>query len=516
VASCQVVLISCYELGHQSFSIASAWAQLERAGPRVTAHDASLEAPGIAAFESADLVAISVPMHTALRLGIEIAKLARQRRPMAHVTLFGLYAWMHAEELLDTVADSVIGGEFEASLVELATRLCTQRPLRGIPGVSVRAAGDGARHVSPPRLERLDLVTPRRDRLPPLERYAKLLGPEPGQTNLAGYVEASRGCKHRCRHCPVVPVYDGRFFLVPSAVVLADIEQQVAQGARHITFGDPDFLNGPRHGFEILQALHAAHPEVTFDFTTKVEHLLRHRARVAELRELGCLFVVSAVESLSDRVLGELDKGHTRADVFALLQVLRAAGIGLRPSFVPFTPWATLEDYVELVDFIVDQRLVASVDPIQLAIRLLVPRGSALLWSRAGSVRPAGSAGALAAAGTLALEIPAWIGPYDPEALGYRWQHADPRMDRLFREVTREVEQGAQQGLDNALVIGRLRALAHRTAGRPEPPAPVQEPDDFVPRLTESWFCCAEPSREQMARLAGSQSCASTDCRRGG
>jgi hypothetical protein len=510
--STNVVLVSCYELGHQSFSIASAWAQLERTGHRVSAHDASLDPPGASAFEGAELLAISVPMHTALRLGIELCRTARRHNPRAHVCLFGLYAWMHADELLDSVADSVIGGEFESSLIELATRLARGVPLEGIPGTSLRTV-DGRREIRPPLFERLEWVKPRRDGLPPLERYAKLLGPSPGETRLVAYVEASRGCKHRCLHCPVVPVYDGRFLLVPREVVLDDIEQQLAAGARHVTFGDPDFFNAPRHAWEILRSLHAAHPDVTFDLTTKVEHLLRERARLPELRELGCLFVVSALESLSDRVLSELDKGHTRADVFLALELLRAAGLDLRPSFVPFTPWATLDDYIELVDFVIERDLIASVDPIQLAIRLLVPNGSALLWSRGGERRRAGMAAELRAAGKLDLETPLWLGSYDAEALGYRWKHVDPRMDQLFEDVTRLVERGAGGDADHRELIARVRALAYAAAGRPAPTS-LPRSERFVPRLSESWFCCAEPSGEQMARLAGSRCHSTTSCGR--
>src|SRR5262249_24606330 len=149
-----------------------------------------------------------------------------------------------------------------------------------------------------PVLRRLPFVTPRRDGLPALDRYARLIGPRPGEERVTGYVEASRGCLHRCLHCPITPVYAGRFFVVPLEVVLADAEQQIAAGARHITFGDPDFLNGVGHSMAIARALHEAHPEVTFDVTTKVEHILRHRERIAELAGLGCVFIVSAVESL--------------------------------------------------------------------------------------------------------------------------------------------------------------------------------------------------------------------------
>src|SRR5439155_500251 len=111
-----------------------------------------------------------------------------------------------------------------------------------------------------------------------------------------------------------------------------DVRQQVAAGAAHVTFGDPDFLNGPRHALAVARALHAEFPALTFDFTAKIEHLLDQRAHLAELAALGALFVVSAAESLDDAVLALLDKGHTRADIQEALAVTRAAGLSLPPT----------------------------------------------------------------------------------------------------------------------------------------------------------------------------------------
>ena len=63
-------------------------------------------------------------------------------------------------------------------------------------------------------LGRQQFVVPRRDLLPPLERYARL--DDGARQKLAGYVEASRGCAHRCLHCPITPVYNGRLRIVPN------------------------------------------------------------------------------------------------------------------------------------------------------------------------------------------------------------------------------------------------------------------------------------------------------------
>src|SRR5207253_1855094 len=111
---------------------------------------------------------------------------------------------------------------------------------------------------------------------------------------------------HVCRHCPVVPIYNGQFRVVQPDVVLADIDAQVRAGAEHITFGDPDFFNGPTHAMRVVDALHAAHPHVTYDVTIKVEHLLRHGDLLPRLASTGCALVTSAVESIDDRVLALL------------------------------------------------------------------------------------------------------------------------------------------------------------------------------------------------------------------
>jgi hypothetical protein len=463
-----VLIVSCYELGHQPFAVASAWAELENAGFGVAGADASIESPSDEALCRARLIAISVPMHTALRLGVEIARRVRRVNSSAHICLFGLYASLNSDYLLDGIADSVIGGEFEPGLVELAI------------GLASRASTSEKRGLHAPILRRLAFHKPRRDGLPPLDKYARLLGPTVGEERLVGYLEASRGCLHRCLHCPITPVYDGRFFVIPREIVLADARQQIEAGARHLTFGDPDFLNGPRHSMAIVSALHEEHPDITFDITAKVEHLLEHRQLFPELARLGCLFVVSAVESLSPRVLEELAKGHTPGDVVEALHITRQAGIALRPSLVAFTPWTTLSDYATLCEFIFQNGLVDHIDPIQLAIRLLLPPGSALL------ARPAPRP---------------WLGPLVAREFGYSWAHPDPRMDELHAEVSQIVESGAEHG-EHALETFRgIRKAAYRALGQEPPSEPNLLPRQFVPKLTEPWFCCAEPSAAQLGQV---------------
>ena len=449
-----ILLVACYELGHQPLAVAWPAAFLERAGYTPAVMDVSVEPFDPERARRAKLVAISVPMHTALRLGVAVARRVRAENPACHIAFYGLYATLNASHLLAGIADSVMSGEIEAALVD-----------------RVRALEGDDRSMAPPEtrpvLTRLDFPAPSRAKLPSLKKYAHL--ERDGGLELVGYVEASRGCKHVCRHCPIPPVYGGRFFVVPAPVVLDDVRQQVEAGATHITFGDPDFLNGPGHALTVARALHTAFPRLTFDFTAKIEHLLRHRDRLAELAELGCAFIVSAAESLNDTVLTHLDKGHTRADIETAVRLTAEAGISLRPTWVAFTPWTTLEDYRELLEFVEAHGLVDSIDPVQYSVRLLVPPGSLLLESAA---------------------LRAYLGELVADQFYHRWTHPDPRMEALHADVSSLVAAAADQREDAALTFQRVRELADRQAGltpreRSAPGLDRRRP----PRLTEPWFC---------------------------
>ncbi len=263
---------------------------------------------------------------------------------------------------------SIIGGEFETDLVELYQRLSSANGQKHdtVQGEAVIA------------LDRQQFLVPDRSPMPNLDSYAKLVMGD-GRMRRVGYTEASRGCKHRCRHCPIVPIYNGRFLIVQPEIVLADIRQQVEAGAQHITFGDPDFLNGPGHAMPIVQALHHEFPELTYDVTIKVEHLLKHDHLLPILRDTGCLFITSAVEATSDHILAIMEKGHTHADFVQAATRLRQLGLDLNPTFVAFTPWTTPFDYLTMLRTIEELDLIENVAPIQYAIRLLIPAGSRLL-----------------------------------------------------------------------------------------------------------------------------------------
>src|ERR1700733_4162067 len=468
-----VVLLSTYELGHQPFGLASPAAWLAEIGAKVTGLDLSREDFREAPIREAELIAFYVPMHTATRLAIALLPRVRELNPRAHICFYGLYAPVNAEYLRQLGAQTILGGEFEEGLVRLVDRWRNARD-------SATTAEILEPQIS---LGKQKFRVPQRAGLPALAKYAHLIMPD-GGFRVVGYTEASRGCKHLCRHCPIVPVYNGAFRVVERDVVLEDIRRQVSAGAQHISFGDPDFFNGPTHALAIVQEMHHEFPNLSYDATIKIEHLLNHAEHLPMLRDTGCLFVTSAVESVDDLVLDRLAKGHSRAGFLQAVEIFRNVGLTLQPTFVPFSPWTTPRSYLDLLQVLAEQDLVENVAPIQLAIRLLIPAGSRLL--------------------DLA-EVRDNVEPFDAAALVYPWNHSDPRVDALAAEVSAIVEREEKLRRNRAEIFTQIWNTAARFCDdAPQIPDALRYPNiarSAIPHMNEPWYCCAEPSSDQLVSI---------------
>ncbi|HJQ75918.1 MAG TPA: radical SAM protein [Acidimicrobiia bacterium] len=446
----RLLLVSTYELGRQPVHLASPAAALAAEGHEVRTVDLAVDELEDQDMAWADRVAISVPMHTATRLADEVVAALRVGRPELPIAVYGLYAGVGGAPV-----DARLEGEYEPALIRWLE------------------TGDGGpvRHLG-----RSSFRVPDRSELPGLESYARL--EHEGETVLAGAVEASHGCRHRCRHCPIPAVYDGRMRVVPPAQVLADIDNLVAAGAGHITFGDADFLNAPAHSMGILEEAHRRHPELTFDATIKVEHIIRHRDLWRRLANSNVLFVISAFESVDDLTLEILDKGHTVADMSEAIEIVRGVGIHIRPTWLPFFPWTTTDDVAEVFQFLAGHQLGDTTDPVQLSIRLLVPRGSLL------EDHPA---------------LQPHLRGYDEPSLTWRWEFADPGTAVLQKELETIAANASDCGQEAVPTLEEMRRAVGSRSGRALMPFRARRP---APRLTETWFCCAEPTAGQMTSVA--------------
>ncbi len=457
----RVLAISTYELGHQPLILARLAAIFKSAAIKYSLCDNSVANRSFTTSDDFLLpdqeppthIFISVPMHTATQLGKTVANRAR--------AIFGSSVQIIAVGLYSKVALSATDA-FDCGIPSDDRDRVLE--VLGINLARASAFAPGS-------------VLPDRSGLPGLSNYAHLLAE--GEKKLVGYVETTVGCAHLCKHCPVPVIFHGKFKAVPLELIIAQINQLYEEGARHITFGDPDFLNGPTHALKIARELHRAHPDLTFDATVKIEHVLEHPRIWPELRNLGLQFIVSAFEHTSDLILSKLGKGHTREDLISALGLLRDAGIEVRPSLMPFTPWTDRDGLIDLIEFLFDYDLIESVDPVQLSIRLLLPLDSLVLMDAEA-------------------EISAW----NPELLSYEWRSADPAIDELQAELAEIAENSQESELDTDTIFKTMRESIYRRFDLPVPARQFSAARCAEkPRLSESWFCCAEPTKIQRNRL---------------
>ena len=424
----RAVLISTYELGRQPFGLASPAAWLRRDGHEVTCLDLSRVKLPVPLIKTADLVAFFLPMHTATRLFALVADKVRELNPAAHLAAYGLYAPLNQELLRAHGVQTVLGGEFEEGLAALARSLAANETPPDAPAISLArqqfiAPNAPASRPSPPTRNS-----------PSTAISAASATPKPAAAASTSAATAPSS--------PSTTAPSASSSATPYSKTSAS---QVASGAEHITFGDPDFFNGPGHAMPLVEALHREWPKLTYDVTIKVEHLLHQRALLPDLRRTGCLFITTAVESLDDAVLEKLAKGHTRADFIESLRLTRVAQIPLSPTFIPFHPWTTPESYRDFLRTLAELDLASHISSIQLAIRLLIPQGSLLLELP---------------------EVRDLVDPFDPIALCYPWRHPDPAVDALAKSVHSAIHKG---GLRQATRPEIFREICTLAAAGPYP-----------------------------------------------
>jgi hopanoid C-3 methylase len=414
----RIVLAAVYEGGAQPISIGTAASHLIEQGFQPTCVDTFLDGlPDEEAIANTDLLAISLPLFQSIAPGVELAKRARSINPNVKVVMFGQHANIHAERLLASYCDYVIRGDSEPGLVALACNP-TYEDAAGAPlGVCRRD------RLVQPYIHRGALLPPARHLLPDLSRYRyselELVRQGDGPLPTVGNIETARGCHHGCTYCSVFAATGRKVSLIPASVVMADIRQVVGLGATHIWFTDAEFLNSKHHGLGIIRRMKREFPDLTFDITTRADHVLEAKEVVAELRELGCEFLTTALEFPSQPVLDAVHKELSIEQIERAIDYCRTIGLRLNPTFIMFNPWVEFDDLARFRVWIDRVGLAKTISPLQYETRLYLYKGSPLLWHP----------------DIQKLEL-------IEREFDYEWKHPDSRVDQLFAEGATPCEAG--------------------------------------------------------------------------
>jgi radical SAM superfamily enzyme YgiQ (UPF0313 family) len=398
------LVVSAYEADLQPLAAASLAASLQHVGFEVAAWDAHIF-PQDRPEQDYDLVMICVPLFEGLERGIMLAESFQHTG--AKVLVSGQYAKLFPGDFL-RLADGVIMEEPEQLVFDIARAFAGEVELTDIPGI--RSA---TKYIGRPKSRDIQWFRPLRELLPPITAYS---GHE-SKFGLLGNIEATRGCHHRCAYCSVYAATGVRVTVLDQDVVVNDACQVSDQGANHLAFVDAEFFSVRKHGPESLKRIANEVGPVTFEFTTRFDHILEFTSEIEELTQYGLRSITSALEFPSDTVLTALDKGIDTALTKRAIKVAQDLGVELAPTFIPFTPWVTYDELLRFDDFIEETGLGYAITPTARQTRLYLYKGSPLLSS------PYMQGVELIDQGYL-----------------YDWKHDDPRVDELWAELREQAE----------------------------------------------------------------------------
>lgn len=401
----RVLVASAFEAEMQPLTSACAAAAMRAQDTDVVGWDAhrSPEATPEGPF---DLVLVSVQQFEGVERGLDLCR----RLAAAYgttIVAFGQYAQMNHREFLKT-ADAVAMDEPERISPELAEVARGDRALGDVPALMTL----GGMRPRPPH-RRISVPAPARDLFPSLVHYEAHHSPY----GLMGNVEVSRGCHHKCTYCSVYGAYDGGVAAYEAETVLADCRQLAEEGVRHFCFIDAEFFNSRTIGAGVIERLADEIGPITFEFTTRVDHILDYGPLLEKLVALGLKRVTSALEFPSDRILRIFDKHIDVAHMRACIVEAERIGFELYPTFIPFTPWVEYDELLGFEDFLIETGLARVTDPTALQTRLLLFKGSPLLDSP-------------------------WMEDIETvdRGLWVEWTHPDRRVEELWRERRTDAE----------------------------------------------------------------------------
>jgi len=406
----QIAIVSAFEAKLQPLLASSAAAALRAAGAQVTGWDADVF-PGDAPGRDFDLVLISIPAFEGIEAGARLAAACKESGSR-RVLVCGQYAWLNALALAP-VTDGVVTDEPEGMAEDLVACARGDTEPGQIHGV---LTGTGPRAKPRARSART-WSRPARDLFRPLAQY-------PGHQSkfgLIGNIEATRGCHHRCTYCAVYASYGVAAIPIEAETVSADAAQLAAQGATHFVFVDAEFFNTRRRALDVMREVASRFGPVTFELTTRFDHILEFEAEINQMTELGLKVITSALEFPSEEVLLAFDKGIDVPGIRKATRAAHRAGVELRPSLITFTPWVSLAEIEALDDFLAETGLAESVDATARQTRLLLYKGSPLLGSP-------------------------WLDGIELTDRGfyYDWRHPDPAVDEAWaRRRSEAVADGA-------------------------------------------------------------------------
>jgi radical SAM superfamily enzyme YgiQ (UPF0313 family)/N-acetylglutamate synthase-like GNAT family acetyltransferase/2-polyprenyl-3-methyl-5-hydroxy-6-metoxy-1,4-benzoquinol methylase len=412
----QVALISTYETGFQPLIASTAAAALIQNGITPDVYDLYLDKSDKTGIENHEFFGIGLTLFDSLPGGVAIAEEIREKNPHAHICFYGPYAVLNKERLL-RYGDSCILGDWERPIVRLVQTVLSGNDKDWTRLDQVYSFKNRSVKF---KFDRDYCVKPARHLLPPVHTYTNtFIENIMNRKMVVGNIETTRGCHHKCKFCSVYATSGTKVKFAKPGVIMADADQLVQAGVEHITFVDAEFINDIKFSLSVVKQIHQKYPHLTYDFTTRIDHVVENEAAIPDFKQTGCIAITTSIEFPREDILEKLHKNITLKHILKGMEILKRNEIKVHTTFVTFNPWTDLEGLMNLSHYIKTNHLEDVIDPIQYETRLHLYKGSPLLKDKALS------------------DI-----TIHEQDFHYEWEHPDPQVEEVFLRMVKPVEEG--------------------------------------------------------------------------
>ncbi len=288
-----------------------------------------------------DVIGITA-MTTKFGSVIQTARFCKQVLPHVPIVVGGAHASTMPDLTLEVPEiDYVVRGEADETLPRLLEALRDRRGVETIKGVSWRRDGRVVHNPEASFVQDLDTI--------PFPDRSALLHPHAYSSEDMGVMLTSRGCPFGCSYCFHMWNRRVRFRTVPN--IIAEIREVRRQfGTAQFSLKDDSFTVRKSHVLAFCEALQREPYRIGWSCTTRVD-ILDEELLVA-MKKAGCNSIALGIETGSERILKETDKGITFEQVVRAAKLLNKHRMFWSGYFMIGLPTETEEDIEQTLAFL--------------------------------------------------------------------------------------------------------------------------------------------------------------------
>jgi len=291
-----------------------------------------------------DIAGISQWTHNR-HAALDLAGLVRMEHPDCTVIMGGAHAtFCHTQVLRDgSPVDCVVLGEGEETLLEIVRHRNEDRSWRDVKGIAYRSNGKIV--CTPPRSPLINL-----DNLPMSARFLEQsLGVDIQLQS--EFILTARGCPSACHFCSSPKFWKRKVrFRSPDRIVDEMLFIRDRYGLIYFSLRDDTFTADRSRTIEFCRLLIERRAHVLWNCQSRVTAV--DEELLVWMKRAGCECIQLGVESGSQRILAQLGKTITPAQVEQAAGLIRKVGINLSIYLITDVPGETEDDMRNTIELI--------------------------------------------------------------------------------------------------------------------------------------------------------------------